>query len=233
VPRSGEWLLLSADYSQIELRILAHVTKDGAFLEAFARGDDVHAATAGEMFGRKPADVTRDQRRAAKAVNFGIVYGMSAYGLARELKCDPGTAREYLDRYFKIHPPVKTYWDATLAQAREKGYVATMFGRRRYLPEIASTNRARREEAEREALNHPIQGAAADVMKLAMVRVEEAVPDASLLLSIHDELLCEVPRKKVAQVAARVREEMEGVHRFDVPLKVETAVGSSWAECHA
>ncbi len=233
VPRAREWLLLSSDYAQIELRILAHITQDEVFLEAFKRNEDVHASTAAEMFGRQSAVATPDQRRAAKAVNFGIIYGMTAYGLSRQLKCDPETAKDYLNRYFQRHPSVKTYWDQTLAFAREHGYVATLFGRRRQLPEIAATNKARREEAEREALNHPVQGTAADLMKLAMVRVTELVPEARLLLSIHDELLFEVPREKAREIAAQVCETMESVGQLAVPLKVEAAWGDSWAACHA
>lgn len=232
VARSSAWRLLSADYSQIELRILAHVAADEAFLEAFRRDEDIHAATAGEMFGRPAADVTPDQRRAAKAVNFGIMYGMTAYGLARELKCEPGTAREYLDRYFLMHPAVKRFWDRTLAEARIAGFATTLFGRRRPLPELASANKVRREEAEREAINHPIQGTAADFMKLAIARSAERVPDARLLLTIHDELLFEVPRGRETELAAAVRAAMEGVHALSVPLKVEADWGDSWADCH-
>jgi DNA polymerase-1 len=232
VARSREWRLLSADYSQVELRILAHVAADPAFLEAFKRGEDIHAATAADMFSRPAAEVTPDQRRAAKAVNFGIMYGMTAFGLSRELKCDPGTAREYLDRYFLVHPAVKAYWDRTLAEARERGYAATLFGRRRPLPELASANKVRREEAEREAINHPIQGTAADVMKLAIAAAARAVPDACLLLTIHDELLFEVPRGREQELAAAVTAAMEGVHPFAAPLRVDASWGDSWAECH-
>lgn len=232
VPRSKEWLLLSCDYSQIELRILAHVTRDRLFLEAFRHEADVHAATAAEMFGIPPAKVSPDQRRAAKAVNFGIVYGMTAFGLSRELKCPPGTAQDYLDRYFERHGAVREYWDSTLKHVRERGYAVTLFGRRRYLPEIAAQNKTRREEAEREALNHPIQGTAADMMKLAIARVAERVPEARLLLTIHDELLFEVPRGSEEKLGARVREVMEGVCELAAPLKAEAAWGRSWAECH-
>jgi DNA polymerase-1 len=233
VPRSDDVLLLSADYSQIELRILAHVASDRAFLEAFAREEDVHTATAAEMFGRKPEDVKADERRAAKAVNFGIAYGMTAFGLSRELKCDPGTAQDYLDRYFKRHPAVREYWETTLVHARKNGWVGTLFGRRRRLPEISSNMRGRREEAEREALNHPIQGTAADLIKLAMAAVTVEAPEARLILSIHDELLFEIPRKKFGEAGEKIRRTMEGVVKLAVPLKVESAVGASWAECHA
>jgi DNA polymerase-1 len=233
VPRSEDVLLLSADYSQIELRILAHVAQDRAFLEAFAADQDVHAATAAEMFGREPAEVSPDERRAAKAVNFGIIYGMTAFGLSRELKCDNGTAQDYLDRYFRRHPAIREYWNATLVHAREKGWVGTLYGRRRWFPEIQSANRARREEAEREALNHPVQGTAADLIKLAMTAVVADVPEARLILSIHDELLFEVPKRKVGEAGGKIRRIMEGVAKLSVPLKVESAVGASWAECHA
>jgi len=233
VPRADDVLLLSADYSQIELRILAHIAEDRAFLEAFAGDHDVHAATAAEMFGREPGEVSPDERRAAKAVNFGIIYGMTAFGLSRELKCDSGTAQGYLDRYFRKHPAVKEYWNATLTHARDKGWVGTLYGRRRWFPEISSTNRGRREEAEREALNHPIQGTAADLIKLAMAAVVVEAPEARLILSIHDELLFEVPKRRIGEAGEKIRRIMEGVVKLSVPLKVESAVGASWAECHA
>ncbi len=232
LPRSKDCMLLSADYSQVELRLLAHMAQDRPFLESFSRGEDVHAATAGEMFGKSARDATPDERRAAKAVNFGIIYGMTAFGLARELKCPPQTAVGYLNRYFDKHPAVKKFWNETLKRAREKGWVATLMGRRRYLPEIASSVKARREESEREAINHPIQGTAADIMKLAMVRCAEGIPDAELLLTIHDELLFEVPRGRESELAERIRIAMEKEVDSPVPLKVDVVWGASWAECH-
>jgi len=232
VPRHRGNLLLSADYSQIELRILAHIADDKSFREAFSRGDDIHSATAGEMFGKPAREVTPDERRAAKAVNFGIVYGMTAFGLSRELKCDPGTAKDYLDRYFARHAAVKAYWDETLESARSKGYVETLFGRRRYLPEIKAANKNRRDEAEREALNHPIQGTASDIVKAAMVRVVREVPEAELLLQIHDELLFEVPAGKAEELAKKVGKVMEAGGVISVPLVVEAAWGKSWGESH-
>jgi len=232
VPRRAGLLLLSADYSQIELRILAHISGDEGFLGAFSRSEDIHSATAAEMFGKKSGDVTQDERRAAKAVNFGIVYGMTAFGLARELKCNAETARDFLDRWFARHPAVKGYWEATLEGARAKGFVTTLFGRRRYLPEIKAQNKNRRDEAEREALNHPIQGTAADLVKMAMARVTEDVPEAALLLQIHDELLFEVPLGAEEALQARVRKAMEGVYKLKVPLLVEAASGRNWSECH-
>lgn len=232
VPRHQGNLLLSSDYSQIELRILAHIADDKSFREAFRRGDDVHSATAAEMFGKGPKEVTPDERRAAKAVNFGIVYGMTAFGLSRELKCDPGTARDYLDRYFARHGAVKEYWEGTLEAARSKGYVETLYGRRRYLPEINAANKNIRDEAEREALNHPIQGTAADIVKAAMVRVVREVPEAELLLQIHDELLFEVPAGKAPELAKKVEMVMEAEAGISVPLVVESAWGRSWGESH-
>jgi DNA polymerase-1 len=232
VPRRAGLLLLSCDYSQVELRILAHMCQDGPFLEAFRRGDDIHAATAAGMFGKTPSAVTPDERRSAKAVNFGIIYGMTAYGLSRELKCPPGVAKDYLDRYFARHPAVRAFMDATLESARAQGWVTTLFGRRRRFPEISSESKLRREEAEREALNHPVQGTAADLLKLAMIRVADSVPDATLLLTIHDELLFEVPAGDAKRIAGRVREAMEGVASLSVPLVAEPAWGASWAECH-
>ncbi len=232
VPRRKGMVLLSADYSQIELRILAHVSGDAMFREAFGRGADVHSLTASEMFGKAPKDVSPDERRAAKAVNFGIVYGMTAFGLARELKCPPGTAKEYLDRYFTRHAEVRAYWEKTLEEARARGYVTTLLGRRRRIQEIRSPNRARREAAEREAINHPIQGSAADIVKMAMVRVAREVPEAALLLQIHDELLFEAPAGEARRLAERVRGVMEGAFRLEVPLVAEAVWGASWGEAH-
>lgn len=232
VPRAQGLLLLSADYSQIELRILANLAGDRAFLEAFRNGEDIHSATAAEMFGKTPLEVTPDERRAAKAVNFGIVYGMTRFGLSRELKCDAATAGKYLDRWMERHAAVRRYWDGVLSGVRAKGWAATMFGRRRRFPEINSANRMRREEAEREAINHPIQGTAADILKLAMVRVAREVPEARLILTVHDELLFEVPAGEAAALTRRVRRAMEAAGGLPVPLLVEAATGKNWAECH-
>jgi len=232
VPRHRGNLLLSSDYSQIELRILAHIADDESFRDAFSRGDDIHSATAAEMFGKKPKEVSPDERRAAKAVNFGIVYGMTAFGLARELKCDPGTAKDYLDRYFAKHASVRKYWEETLESARAKGYVETLYGRRRYLPEINAVGKNRRDEAEREALNHPIQGTASDIVKAAMVRVAREVPGAELLLQIHDELLFEVPAGKAKELADKVGKVMEAEAGISIRLVVESAWGRSWGESH-
>jgi len=232
VPRHKANLLLSADYSQIELRILAHIADDKSFRDAFSRGDDIHSATAGEMFGKSAKEVTPDERRAAKAVNFGIVYGMTAFGLSRELKCAPGVAKDYLDRYFARHAPVRAYWEGTLESARAKGYVETLYGRRRYLTEINAANKNLRDEAEREALNHPIQGTAADIVKAAMVRVVREVPGAELLLQIHDELLFEVPAGQAKELAKKVKAVMEEVKGISIPLVVEASWGKSWGESH-
>ncbi len=232
VPRTAGGLLISADYSQIELRILAHVSGDAAFLDSFEKGEDIHAATAAEMFGKRAQDVAPDERRAAKAVNFGIVYGMTAFGLARELKCPPARAKEYLDRFFGKHPAVKSYWDDTLKAARGQGWVRTLLGRRRLIPEAGSPVRSRREEAEREALNHPIQGTAADCIKLAMIRVRARVPEARLLLTIHDELLFEAPGGRAQELAREIAGVMEKVMDLKAPLSVRTACGASWAQCH-
>ena len=232
VPRRAGLLLLSCDYSQVELRILAHMAGDEPFAESFRRGEDVHAATAAGMFGKTPGAVTPDERRAAKAVNFGIVYGMTAFGLSRELKCPPGVAQDYLDRFFNRHPAVRVFMDSTLAGARARGWVSTLLGRRRRVPEIASALKLRREEAEREALNHPVQGTAADFLKLAMIAVNDVVPEAKLRLTIHDELLFEVPERDARRLAGEVRRAMEGVGTLSVPLVAEAAWGTSWAECH-
>lgn len=232
VPGRRGTRLLSCDYSQVELRILAHLADDEPLREAFRRGEDVHAATAADMFSIPVALVTPDQRRAAKAVNFGILYGMTAYGLSRELKVDPPAAQAFLDRHGASHPAIRRWSEQTLLAARERGFVSTLFGRRRELPEIASDLRMRREAAEREALNHPVQGTAADLLKIAMARVAARVPDARLLLTIHDELLFEVPVARAEALAAEVRKVMEGVADLGVPLIAQAAWGASWASCH-
>ena len=228
--------LVSADYSQIELRILAHHAEDPALLAAFRAREDVHARTAAETFGVAPGDVTPDQRRIAKVLNFGIAYGLSAFGLAQRLDLPPAEAQGIIDRYFARYAGVRRWLDATVARARETGEVRTLFGRRRELPEMASRNPGLRQAAERMAVNTPIQGTAADVIKIAMIRVDRALRrerlDARMILQVHDELVLEAAEGAVAGAEALLRREMEGAAELAVPLEVETGHGRNWAEAH-
>jgi DNA polymerase-1 len=228
--------LLAADYSQIELRIMAHLSEDPSLCKAFAEDRDVHQATAAEVFDVALEDVTGEQRRRAKAINFGLIYGMSAFGLARQLGLERGEAQGYIDRYFERYPGVKAYMDRTRALAAEQGYVETLFGRRLYLPEIRVQNQQRRQAAERTAINAPMQGTAADIIKRAMIAVDRwllAEPEAaSMIMQVHDELVFEVPEGAVDAVAAEVRRHMEGAAALRVPLKVDVGVGANWDEAH-
>jgi DNA polymerase-1 len=227
-------VLLSADYSQIDLRVLAHYARDAALLEAFAHGEDIHRRTASEVFEVLPELVTLDMRRVAKTVNFGIIYGMSAFGLAKELKIDRRQAKTFIDRYFARYPGVKRYMEQTVLEAREVGYVTTLLGRRRYIPDLRSKVRSTREFAERTAINTPIQGSAADIIKLAMLWVDEALTasasSARMLLQVHDELVLEVPKDEVTSVSSLVRTQMETVMDLAVPLLVSVGWGANWAE---
>ena len=229
-------VLLAADYSQIELRIMAHLSADDGLLAAFAEDRDIHQATAAEVLGIEPADVSAEQRRAAKAINFGLIYGMSAFGLARQLGTDRGTAQEYVDRYFERYPGVKRYMDETRTVAKERGYVETVFGRRLYLPDIRSRNRQQQQYAERSAINAPMQGTAADIIKRAMIAVdgwiERERPGARLVMQVHDELVFEVAAGQVEAVRDRVVEFMTGAASLSVPLRVDTGVGANWDEAH-
>jgi len=228
------YLFLSADYSQIELRILAHLSGDEGLKSAFTRGEDIHRQTASEIFGVLPLEVTPRMRRQAKVVNFGIVYGMSPYGLSRELGISEGDAEKYIQKYFERYPRVKEYIEKTLKEARERQYVTTLLGRKRYLPGILSFKRKEREFAERTAINTPVQGGAADLIKLAMVNLERRFKEeglgAYIILQIHDELLFEVPEEEMDKTRKIVKEEMEGAIKLSVPLVVDTKVGKNWAE---
>ncbi len=227
-------VLLAADYSQIELRVLAHMTADADLIDAFERGADIHRTTAARVFNRAEADVTPDQRRASKTINFGVLYGMSAFRLANDLGISQSEAKEFIDSYFARYPKIREYLDATLEEARTTGKVTTLFGRVRYIPEIHNRSWTVRGNAERMATNAPIQGTAADLLKLAMIRLdrvlEERAPDAAMLLTVHDEIVLEVPARSVEQVEPLVRSTMEGVYPLAVPLAVETHWGRSWFE---
>ncbi len=228
--------LLAADYSQIELRIMAHLSEDPGLLAAFAADIDIHRATAAEVFGISPDEVSDDERRSAKAINFGLIYGMSAFGLARQLGIDRGQAREYVDLYFSRYPGVKDYMDRTRERARKHGYVSTVYGRRLYLPEIDSRNHQRRQYAERSAINAPMQGTAADIIKRAMIQVDEWLTssgaDARVIMQVHDELVFEVIEPECAEIAREVQRIMESAASLSVPLKVDFGFGANWDEAH-
>ncbi len=235
VPDPG-YCLIAADYSQIELRIMAHLSGDAALLDAFASGADIHASTAAELFGIAPAAVTPEMRRIAKAINFGILYGMGPARLAAEVGISVADAQRFIDQYFDRHPGVREFIDRTIAQGRQTGYVATMFRRRRPVPELRSPHRATAQAAARAAINMPIQGTAADLVKVAMVRIDRRLRREGLrgemILQVHDELVLEVPEEEVGRTADAVRAEMESVAPLRVPLVVEIGWGHSWAEAH-
>lgn len=228
--------LVAADYSQIELRIMAHLSEDAGLLKAFAEGADIHRATAAEVFALAPEQVSDEQRRSAKAINFGLIYGMSAFGLAKQLGVSRASAQEYIDLYFERYPGVQRYMEETREQAREQGYVETLFGRRLYLPEIKARNVGRRQAAERTAINAPMQGTAADIIKRAMLAVDrwlqQADLDMRMLMQVHDELIFEVRETDLAAALDGIRLAMEGAAELRVPLKVEIGVGANWDEAH-
>jgi DNA polymerase-1 len=228
--------IMSADYSQIELRIMAHLSGDKGLCHAFEHGHDVHQATAAEVFGVPLEKVSKDERRTAKVINFGLIYGMSAFGLAQNLGIERATAQAYIESYFNRYPGVKKFMDATRDQARTLGYVETVFGRRLRLPEILSGSPARRQGAERAAINAPMQGTAADLIKLAMVSVQDYLDSsklqARLIMQVHDELVLEVPEAELEKVKEKVRELMQGIAKLNVPLIVDVGVGKNWDEAH-
>jgi DNA polymerase-1 len=229
-------LLLAADYSQIELRIMAHLSKDEGLLKAFAAGQDVHRATAAEVFEVALDDVSADQRRSAKAINFGLMYGMSAFGLGKQLGILRGEAQQYIDLYFDRYPGVKTYMDNTRESASKQGYVETVFGRRLYLPEINARNAQRRQYAERSAINAPMQGTAADIIKRAMIGVHRWLTDEDaggrMIMQVHDELVFEVAKDRVDAFSAKVTDIMCGAAQLSVPLQVDVGTGCNWDEAH-
>ncbi len=230
------WKIMSADYSQVELRIMAHLSGDAGLRHAFEHGHDVHRATAAEVFGRKLDEVTNDERRAAKAINFGLIYGMSAFGLAQNLGIERATAQAYIDSYFARYPGVARYMQETRELARSRGYVETVFGRRLWLPEIKSGGPQRRQAAERAAINAPMQGTAADLIKLAMVRVQnwlDAEKVATLLvMQVHDELVLQVPEGELDAVKGALPGLMQNVAKLDVQLIVDIGVGDNWDQAH-
>ena len=236
VPREGN-KFVAADYSQIELRIMAHLSGDKGLLDAFAHGKDIHKATASEVFGVPLDEVTTEQRRSAKAINFGLIYGMSAFGLSKQLNIPRNEAQKYMDLYFERYPGVLEYMDSTRESAKEKGYVETVFGRRLYLPDIKASNGARRKGAERAAINAPMQGTAADIIKMAMIKVDDwirknASDDVTMMMQVHDELVFEIKEDKVETYVSTITALMESAATLNVPLVVEAGVGENWDEAH-
>jgi DNA polymerase-1 len=228
--------IVSADYSQIELRIMAHISGDASLLKAFADGEDVHKATAAEIFGVPVNEVNSEQRRYAKVINFGLIYGMSAFGLAGNLGIERSAAQSYIDKYFQRYPGVAQYMADTRTQAKAHGYVETVFGRRLWLPEINSPNGPRRQGAERAAINAPMQGTAADLIKLAMIAVQNWLETdqlkSKMIMQVHDELVLEVVAEELELVKRKLPELMAGVAQLKVPLLAEVGVGMNWEEAH-
>jgi len=235
IPRK-DWYLLSADYSQVELRILAHCSADEILIKAFKEDEDIHTRTACEVFQVDSASMTDELRRQAKAINFGIIYGMSAFGLSRQLDISNKMAKTYIDHYFARYQGVKQFMDQTIADARQSLHTSTLLGRIRLLPDIENKNAMVRQAAERTAINTPIQGSAADLIKVAMIQVDKALIEkklaSAMLLTVHDELVLEVPPDELEVVTRLVKEIMEGVWELKVPLKVNIATGTNWDEAH-
>jgi DNA polymerase-1 len=235
IPEDG-YRMLAADYSQIELRIMAHLSGDEGLVKAFAAGADIHKATAAEVFGVALDEVSAEQRRSAKAINFGLIYGMSAFGLARQLGIERGAAQEYVDRYFQRYPGVKDFMERTRTQAREQGYVETVFGRRLYLPEINARSGQRRAAAERTAINAPMQGTASDIIKIAMREVDAWIqkqkPDVRMIMQVHDELVFEIRADELEAIQQEIRTRMQAAAELRVPLVVDIGVGDNWEQAH-
>ena len=228
--------LISADYSQIELRVMAHLSNDSSLIEAFEKGEDIHSRTASEVFYTKISDITYEQRANAKAINFGLIYGISAFGLSRQLGINRNLAAEYIHTYFIRYPGVKEFMESTKKIARDKGYVETLFGRRLYLPEILGGNAIRRRAAERAAINAPVQGTAADIMKKAMIKVQAELNktrlDAKMILQVHDEIILEVKEKNCEAVSKLLEKNMSGATNLKVPLEIKLGVGNNWDQVH-
>jgi DNA polymerase-1 len=236
IPGDDNRLLLSADYSQIELRLMAHTSGDPNMLDAFRHDADIHAATAAKIYGIPLPDVTSDMRRKAKTANFGIIYGISTFGLSQRLSIPRGEAQELISGYFDAYPEVRRYMNDAIDKARAQGYVETLMGRRRYLPDIRSANAIVRGMVERNAINAPLQGSAADIIKLAMIRIHDAFRtnglQSKMILQVHDELVFDMLKTEMEQVKEIVRREMEGAYALAIPLTVEMGEGKNWLEAH-
>ncbi|MBT6438220.1 MAG: DNA polymerase I, partial [Flavobacteriales bacterium] len=236
IPRNKEFILLAADYSQIELRIIAALSEDENMQLAFVNKEDIHTATAAKVFGVKQNDVTREMRGKAKAVNFGIIYGQSAFGLSQNLNISRGEAKEIIESYFIQYPKIRTYMDKTIEQAKKNGYVETILGRRRYLKDINSSNAIVRGHAERNAVNAPIQGSAADIIKIAMINIhtglKEGAYKSKMLLQVHDELVFDAHNNETDRLTAFVKDKMENAVTLSVPLDVEIGIGKNWLQAH-
>ena len=227
---------ISADYSQIELRVMAHMSKDAGLLQAFQEGEDVHSKTASEVFDVGIKDVTSDLRRNAKAINFGLIYGISAFGLGKQLGISRNLAAEYMAMYFEKYPDVKKYMELTKEFASQNGYVETLFGRRLYLRDINATNAMRRQASERAAINAPVQGPAADIMKIAMINMHKAInqekSEAKLILQVHDELILDTPKDEIDTIVSLITDSMMGAANLDVPLEIDIGIGDNWDQAH-
>ena len=236
IPRDDDHVLLAADYSQIELRIIAALSKDPSLVAAFQNNEDIHATTAAKVFNVPLQKVTRSQRSNAKTVNFGIIYGVSAFGLSQQTNLNRTESKELINTYYENYPQLKSYMSSQVDFARENGYVTTVLGRRRYLKDILSQNAIVRGAAERNAINAPIQGSAADIIKLAMIKIHDRMKNgdwkAKMLLQVHDELVFDVPKSEVDSLSTMIKEEMENAFKLEVPLVVDIGVGNNWLEAH-
>jgi DNA polymerase-1 len=236
IPGNIDAFILSADYSQIELRVMAHISSDDGLMQAFRNREDIHTTTAAKVFGVASSDVSREMRRKAKEVNFGIMYGIGPYGLANRLEINQSEAKEIIARYFARFPKVQQYISDTIAGARKDGYVSTLLGRRRYIADIRSNNQTVRQNAERQAINMPIQGTAADMIKIAMVHIDAAMQKkkmaSSMLLQVHDELVFEVMKNEESVMKQLVEKEMRQALPLSVPIEVDLGVGHNWLEAH-
>ena len=236
IPRDGNYVLLAADYSQIELRIIAALSEETTMIEAFKNGEDIHASTASKVFNVPIAEVTREQRSNAKTVNFGIIYGVSAFGLSNQTDLSRSESKELIETYYKTYPKLRAYMDEQVEFARENGYVQTVLGRRRYLKDINGSNQVVRGAAERNAVNAPIQGSAADIIKIAMIRIHKKLSEGNykskMLLQVHDELVFDIHKSELEELKTMIKSEMESAYELAVPLDVEIGVGDNWLEAH-
>ena len=236
VPKNEDYVLLAADYSQIELRIIAALSEEDTMIEAFKNGEDIHASTAAKVFNVPINEVTREQRSNAKTVNFGIIYGVSAFGLSNQTDLTRSESKDLIDTYYKTYPKLRNYMSNLVDDAREDGYVSTVLGRRRYLKDINSSNGVVRGAAERNAVNAPIQGSAADIIKVAMINIHKKLAEGNfktkMLLQVHDELVFDVPKNELEDIKTLVKTEMENAYTLNVPLDVEVGVGNDWLEAH-